>query len=147
MQVSHSRIQTFEQCPYKYKLRYLDSIETLPDDKHDNALYLGTALHECIQVGISEAIDGYFKNYPVISDEIVTEAIKLEIMGKKARQTVPEDGQAEVELNTPDFKGFIDWLVPTEKPYQYDLYDFKYSNNEQNYMDSDQLHLYKYYFS
>ena len=157
MQTSHSRINTFEQCPYKFKLHYLDGVETLPDDKPDNALYLGTALHECIQIGISEAVEGYFRQYPIINDEIVTEAIKLEIMGKKARQTVPEDGQAEVELNTPDFKGFIDWLVParTEQliagehqiiPYQFDLYDFKYSNNEKNYMDSDQLHLYKYFF-
>ena len=157
MQISHSRIETFNKCPYKYKLRYIDDVTVIADDKPDNALYLGTALHECIQKSIPEAIEGYFSNYPIISDEIITEAIKLEIMGEKARQTVPEDGIAEVELNTPDFKGFIDWLVParTEEklggehqiiPYQFDLYDFKYTNNEQNYMDSDQLHLYKYYF-
>ena len=157
MQVSHSRIETFNKCPFQFKLRYLDNLQTLPDDTADNALYLGTALHECIQIGVPEAVQGYFKNYPIISDEIITEAIKLEIMGNKARQTVPEDGKAEVELNTPDFKGFIDWLVParTEEklggehqiiPYQFDLYDFKYSNNEANYMDSDQLHLYKYFF-
>ena len=157
MQFSHSRIETFNKCPYKYKLRYIDEMSTLPDDKADNALYLGTALHECIQNSVSEAIEGYFRQYTVISDEIVNEAIKLEIMGKKARETVPSDGIAEVEINTPDFKGFIDWLVParTEEklggeyqiiPYQFDLYDFKYTNNEKNYMDSDQLHLYKYYF-
>ena len=157
MQTSHSRIETFEKCPYQYKLRYVDQVETIPDDAPDNALYLGTALHECIQVGVSEAIQGYFRQYPIISDEIITEAIKLEIMGNKARETVPSDGVAEVEINTPDYKGFIDWLVParTEQtiagehqiiPYQFDLYDFKYSNNEKNYMDSDQLHLYKYYF-
>lgn len=157
MQTSHSRIETFEKCPYKYKLRYLDELRTLSDDAPDNALYLGTALHECIQNNISDAIEGYFRNYSVISDEVITEAIKLEIMGKKARQAVPQDGEAEVELNTPDFKGFIDWLVParTEEklggkhqiiPYQFDLYDFKYTNNDNNYMDSDQLHLYKYYF-
>lgn len=151
MQVSHSRIQTFEKCPYQFKLRYLDSLETLPDDAPDNALYLGTALHTGIQVGVDEAIKEYYSNYPIISDDIITEAMKLEIMIQKARQIVPEDGQAEVEINTPDFKGFIDWLVPAKSehqilPYRYDLYDFKYSNNEQNYMDSDQLHLYKYFF-
>ena len=157
MQYSHSRIQTYEQCPYKYKLRYIDGLTTLPDDAADNALYLGTALHECIQVGVPEAIEGYFKNYPIISDEIITEAIKLEIMGNKARQIVPFDGQAEVLISNKDFKGFIDWLVPARTetrlggeyqviPYVYDLYDFKYSNNEASYMDSDQLHLYKYYF-
>lgn len=157
MQVSHSRIETFNKCPYKYKLKYIDDLETLPDDAPDNALYLGTALHECIQIGVPEAIDGYFRKYPIISDEIITEAIKLEIMGNKAREAVPHDGQAEVFIVDKDFKGFIDWLVParTEEklcgahqiiPYQYDLYDFKYSNNERSYVDSDQLHLYKYYF-
>ena len=157
MQVSHSRIDTFDRCPYKYKLRYVDDLKVIPDDKPDNALYLGTALHECIQVGVPEAIEGYFRQYPIINDEIVTEAIKLEIMGNKARHTVPSDGQAEVFIADKDYKGFIDWLVParTEQtiagehqiiPYQFDLYDFKYSNNERSYMDSDQLHLYKYYF-
>ena len=157
MQVSYSRIETFNKCPYQFKLRYLDNLQTIPDDAADNALYLGTALHTGIQVGIDEAIQEYYSNYPIISDEIITEAMKLEIMIQKAKQIVPEDGQAEVELSTPDFKGFIDWLVParTEEklggehqiiPYQFDLYDFKYTNNEKNYMDSDQLHLYKYFF-
>ena len=157
MQVSYSRIETFNKCPYQFKLRYLDNIQTIPDDAADNALYLGTSLHTGIQVGIDEAIEEYFSNYPIISDEIITEAMKIEIMIQKAKHIVPEDGQAEVELSTPDFKGFIDWLVParTEEklggehqiiPYQFDLYDFKYTNNEKNYMDSDQLHLYKYFF-
>ena len=157
MQVSHSRIETVSKCPYKYKLRYLDNIKTLPDDAPDNALYLGTALHTATQVGVPEAIQEYYNFYPIISDEIITEAIKLEIMGQKAREAVPSDGQAEVFIVDKDFKGFIDWLVParTEQtiagehqiiPYQFDLYDFKYSNNERNYMTSDQLHLYKYYF-
>jgi phage nucleotide-binding protein len=157
MQFSHSRVECFNQCPYKYKLRYIDELSTLPDDAPDNALYLGTALHTAIQVHLPEAIEEFYSNYPVINDEIITEAIKLEIMGNKARQTVPEDGQAEVLISNKDFKGFIDWLVParTEQsiagehqiiPFQYDLYDFKYSNNDKRYMDSDQLHLYKYYF-
>ena len=157
MQVSHSRIETFAKCPYKYKLRYVDGVKVLPDDTPDNALYLGTALHECIQIGIPEAIESYFRQFPIISDEIITEGIKLEIMGQKAREAVPSDGQAEVFIADKDFKGFIDWLVParTEEklggehqiiPYQFDLYDFKYTNNERSYLASDQLHLYKYYF-
>jgi len=34
----------------------------------------------------------------------------------------------------------------SEVPNQYDIYDFKYSNNIKNYKQSDQLHLYKYFF-
>lgn len=42
MQVSHSRIEQFENCKFKYKLRYLDKIKTIPNDDPQNALFLGT---------------------------------------------------------------------------------------------------------
>lgn len=168
MQVSHSRIDCFHQCPRKFQLRYLDELETLPDDKPDNALYLGTALHTGLEIGVEEAIEQYYGNYPIITDDHINEAIKLEVMIRKAKQMIPE-GQNEVLIDDPDFKGFIDLLVPVEKVYDedpatwvdfgdgrglqkpflyevYDLYDFKYSNNKQNYLKSDQLHLYKYFF-
>lgn len=162
MQVSHSRVECFNSCPYKYKLRYLDGLKTIPDDAPDNALYLGTALHTGLEVGVEEAIEQYYSNYPIITDDHINEAIKLEAMIPKAMQMLPE-GQHEVLIDDPDFKGFIDLLVPVEEKIigeervwndgispmietVYDLYDFKYSNNKQNYLDSDQLHLYKYFF-
>lgn len=162
MQVSHSRIDCFYQCPRKFRLRYLDELETLPDDKPDNALYLGTALHTGLEIGVEEAIEQYYGNYPIITDDHINEAIKLEVMIRKAKQMIPE-GQNEVLIDDPDFKGFIDLLVPVEEKIigeervwndgispvvmsVFDLYDFKYSNNKQNYLKSDQLHLYKYFF-
>lgn len=169
MQVSHSRVECFNQCPRKYQLRYLDGLTTIPDDAADNALYLGTALHTGLEVGVEEAIQQYYSNYPIITDDHINEAIKLEAMIPKAQRMIPE-GQHEVLIDDPDFKGFIDLLVPVEpkkvwhgngeinrdgdecgyytfeKSGQFDLYDFKYSNNKQNYLDSDQLHLYKYFF-
>lgn len=161
MQVSHSRVETFNKCPFKYKMRYLDGLTTIPDDAPDNALYLGTALHTGIEIGVEEAIQQYYSNYPIITDDHINEAIKLEAMIPKAIKMLPE-GQHEVLIDDSDFKGFIDLLVPvgtglnldclkdpSKEPYEFqafDLYDFKYSNNKQNYLDSDQLHLYKYFF-
>ena len=146
MQVSHSRVECFNSCPYKYKLRYLDHLKTIPDDEPDNALYLGTALHTGLEVGVEEAIEQYYSNYPVITDDHINEAIKLEVMISKAKRMLPE-GKHEVLIEDPDFKGFIDLLVPVDEEHGvYDLYDFKYSNNKQNYLNSDQLHLYKYFF-
>lgn len=148
MQVSHSRIECFNQCPFKYKLRYLDGLTTLPDDAPYNALYLGTALHTGLEVGVEEAIAQYYSNYPIITDDHINEAIKLEAMIPKVMKMLPE-GQHEVLIDDPDFKGFIDLLVPVNELdglKVFDLYDFKYSNNKQNYLDSDQLHLYKYFF-
>ena len=149
MQVSHSRVECFHQCKRKFQMRYLEELKTIPDDKPDNALYLGTALHTGLEIGVEEAIQQYYSNYPIITDEHIHEAMKLEVMIPKARQMVPK-GQNEVLIDDPDFKGFIDLLVPVSDPedpfYEYDIYDFKYSNNKQNYLNSDQLHLYKYFF-
>ena len=148
LQVSHSRVDCFHQCKQKFKFRYIDELTTIPDDKPDNALYLGTALHTGLEIGVDEAIQQYYSNYPIITDEHINEAIKLEVMIPKAKAMIP-DGQNEVLIDDPDFKGFIDLLVPVHFVSGitvYDIYDFKYSNNKQNYLNSDQLHLYKYFF-
>lgn len=152
MQVSHSRIEQFENCKFKYKLRYLDKIKTIPNDDPQNALFLGTALHTGIEKNVDEAIKQYYMSYPVITDAHVNEATKLESLLPKAAALIPE-GEHEVKLENEHFIGFIDLLAPAtvfergvEVPNQYDLYDFKYSNNVSNYMDSRQLHEYKYFF-
>ena len=148
MKVSHSRVSCFENCPYKYKLRYIDKLETIPDTDAGNALYLGTALHTGLEVNVEAAIAQYYSNYPIITDDHINEAIKLEVMIPKAKSMIPY-GKNEVLIDDPDFKGFIDLLVPIESEdgmMVYDIYDFKYSNNKKNYLDSGQLHLYKYFF-
>ena len=46
MRMSFSRVETFVNCPYRFKLRYLDKLETLPEwDDPANPLIIGTALH------------------------------------------------------------------------------------------------------
>ena len=129
-------------------MRYLEKLKTIPDDDPTNALYLGTALHTGLEIGTEEAIRQYYSNYPIITDDHIHEAMKLEVMIPKAKAMIP-DGQNEVLIDDPDFKGFIDLLVPVAEDGGieiYDMYDFKYSNNKQNYLNSDQLHLYKYFF-
>lgn len=154
--VSHSKVETFESCPYRYDLRYNQEIRTIPSDNADNALFLGTALHTGLEKDVQTAIHEYFMSYPVISNAQVNEAMKLEVMIPKAAAMIPP-GEHEVKIEDDDFIGFIDLLVPakTEQklggehqviPNVYDLYDFKYSNNVSKYKDSPQLHLYKYFF-
>ena len=162
MQVSHSRIETFRKCPYQYKLRYKDNLTTLPTDDPTSALILGHALHTGIEKNVEAAIEEYYNAYPVITDNHVNEALKLEYWLPKIKEALPKDGIHELKIEDEDFIGFIDYLVKVdEQPINqlegfgfysnsaieyYDLYDFKYSNNIRNYMDSEQLHLYKYYF-
>ena len=113
MQVSHSRIDTFEGCPFRYDLRYNQGIKTIPPDEADNALFLGTALHTGLEKGVEAAIHEYFMQYPIITDAHINEAIKLEVMIAKAAELLPE-GEFEVNISDDDFTGFIDLLAPVE---------------------------------
>lgn len=153
MQVSYSRVSCHETCPYQFKLRYVDKLKTLPTDDPQSALVLGHALHTGIEKNVTAAIEEYYGAYPIIDDRHITEAMKLEYLIPKVKAVLPE-GEHEVKIETDDFIGFIDLLVPSEYngtcsgyPYEdYDIYDFKYSNNVDNYMESAQLHLYKHFF-
>lgn len=158
MQVSYSRVSTYKKCPYQYFLRYREKFEVIPTDDPQSALILGHALHTGIEKDVQAAIDEYFKAYPIISDYHVDEAIKLEYLIPKVKAALPK-GEHEVKIEDEDFIGYIDLLAPMgwiskdsfNNPYDedvniYDLYDFKYSNNVRSYMNSAQLHLYKYYF-
>ena len=145
MQFSHSRVECFNNCPYQYKLRYIDNLKTLPDYEPQDALILGTALHTCIEKDIPTAIQEYYNSYPIITDLHINEAIKLETMLKKAREVLPiEYAIFELPVDIGHYKGFIDMLVPNDDG-TYDMYDFKYSNNIDKYMKSPQLSIYKYY--
>lgn len=173
MQVSYSRVSTFTNCPYQFKLRYLDKLEPIFNLDPANALVLGTAMHTGIEEDVLTAIKGYYSNYPSVTPAMINEAIKLEVMIEKARQVLPK-GIYELKLETEDFVGYIDLLVKVDEKrkilvpsgrinpntgevmgyekedYQmneiYDLYDFKYSNNVKNYLGSGQLHIYKSFF-
>ena len=171
--LGYSAVSTFENCPYQYKLRYIDNVEMLDDYDPADALKIGTALHRGIEVDTSTAIQEYYNSYPVISDQHINEAIKLETLIPKVKEVIPE-GQHEVFFEYGAFKGTIDLLVPSELtleekddicfncgkecdyensgqcPYgkyhgYYNIYDFKYSNNIERYMQSAQLHVYKYF--
>lgn len=150
MRYSYSRIDCWKKCPYQYKLRYVDKLKTLPDQSADNALYLGTAIHSAFETGrVDDAIKSYRSNYNIITDANITEEIKLEYLIPKVLELLPE-AECEVEIKTNDFIGYIDRLVYLFTDEQgiahYEIWDYKYSNNIDRYLESGQLHLYKYYF-
>lgn len=148
-QVSHSRIESFGQCPYKYKLRYIDKLEVIKDTEPNNALYCGTAMHEGIEKGVKEGLASYFANYPIVDDLQINEAIKIEYLVPKVQAIVKKLTNRPVfeqKIDTPDFIGFIDLLVPLNDKGDWALYDFKYSNHVDRYLESGQLHEYKYFF-
>ena len=44
---SHSRLSSFEQCPFKYKCRYIDKLK--PDIKTTIEGFLGNAVHSTLE--------------------------------------------------------------------------------------------------
>lgn len=142
---SYSSVQTFWDCPFHYKLRYIDRLETKPDTNPSSALYEGTAIHEAIEKrSITEGLNSYKSNYPVLGKEHEFEMYKLEKTMEKAIQQVPH-GEYEFKLLNDYFVGYVDMLVKVSDDV-YDLYDFKYSQNVDNYMKSGQIHIYKYFY-
>lgn len=150
MRVSYSQIGTFEQCPYKWYLHYVEGMETIIDKQPNDALVLGNALHKGLETrSVDEAIRYYRENMNVGSDLCVHEEMKLRAMVAKGLEFVP-DGLHETPLEIEgEFKGFIDLLVPVEgQPSVFDMYDYKYANakSADKYRESSQLSVYKYYF-
>ena len=152
MQISYSRVGCYANCPYQYKLRYLDRLKTLPDQDPTNALYLGTAIHLAFETGsVEKAIESYRSNYYILSDLHINEEIKLEHLIPKVLKLLPE-AECEVEISTDDFIGYIDRLEHLYKDENgvdhYAIWDYKYCNpkSTDRYLQSAQLHLYKYYF-
>ena len=148
-QYSYSRVSLFEDCPHHFKLRYIDKLTELPNYDAANALTIGKALHTGIENDIQTAIDYYFNSFPVLTDRMVEEAMKLEILIPKVQAYLDGlfDGWElihEYEIDKPDYKGFVD-LIAVANDGQCMVIDFKYSNHIKNYLDSSQLHIYKDY--
>lgn len=147
MQFSYSRVDCYSNCNYLYYLRYVLKLKTYDDYDPSSPLTLGTALHKGIETNVKDAIQEYYKSYPVITDKHVEEAIKLEYLIPKVIEildTYYPDGKHEVKIETKSFIGFIDYLYPVGDG-TYGIIDFKYSNNVDRYMLSKQLHVYKWY--
>ena len=124
----------------------MDNVKVLKSDEHNNALFLGCAIHKGLEFDINKAREEYLANYNVINDLHINEIIKMDELIPRVKKLLPL-GEYEVKIENDDFIGFIDLLVPVKEDGQvFDIYDFKYSNNVEHYLNSRQLHLYKYFF-
>ena len=142
---SYSKVSCWWQCPYLYKLKYIDKLEEKFDEDPRNALLLGTAIHEGIETqDIDKAINEYLSKYKEITPQHELEVLKLKTILPIAIKQIPR-GLNEEKILYHDFIGFIDLLVEVEDGV-YDLYDYKYSANIDGYTKSGQIHLYKYFF-
>ena len=140
MRYSYSNISTFSQCPYRWKLQYVDRLKTIPDTNADCALWLGLGLHKGIETGSVEAgIEEYKSHFNILTDEHINWIIQLEYQIPRVIELLPKGGEHELEIKTDGFIGFIDYVCDDT------LFDFKFSNNVDGYTKSPQLSIYKHY--
>ena len=121
-----SAITQYQMCPYKYKLQYVDKLETIPAYEPDNALILGTAIHLGCETGsITEMTKYYYSQYPIISDLHINEIIKLEYLLPQVLDFIKQFPKIEheVEFEVGAFHGTADLLVHNEDG-TVDLYDY-----------------------
>ena len=147
MRVSHSRVDLYKRCHFHYRLKYIDKFTQLDEHKADSPLTIGNALHYGLEVGSkSKMIDYYYSQFPVKTDKTINEAIKLELAFDKVMPILNSINikHQEYVIEEPEFKGIVD-LITENDDGTVDIFDFKYSNNVDNYMDSPQLHIYQYY--
>ena len=141
MRLSYSSVSTFNQCPYRWKLRYVDELKTLPNQDADNALILGSALHKGIETTVEEGVQLYLDHFYVVTDLVINWSLQLEYWIPKVKELLPP-GRNEVRVSTNDYIGFVDYVSNDGT-----IYDYKFSNsrNWDKYLESRQLHVYKYF--
>jgi hypothetical protein len=120
-------------------LQYKERLKTLPETNADNPLWLGLGLHKGIECGVEAGIAEYKSHFNIIKDDHINWINQLEYQIPRVIELLPEGGEHELEIKTDDFVGYIDYVCGDT------LYDFKFSNNIDNYLTSPQLSIYKYY--
>lgn len=146
IQASYSRISCFNHCKQQYKYRYIDKINLLKVPEPDNALIIGNTLHLALETNLETAKRFYLNTYPVVNNNMIDELIKLEILVSKVKDILSTVNiyKQEFKISNSRFVGIVD-LITKNDDNTIDIFDFKYSNNVNNYLESAQLHIYKYF--
>ena len=156
---SHSKISTFEQCPLRFKYRYIDKI--YPDIEKSIEAHLGSAVHDSLEWLYLEVKEG---KIPIIDNLIVKYSefwkkdfspnliiVKKELTAKDyfnkgikflldyyTKHQPFQDGTLELEkeiwLNLDNkgqykIKGFIDRLVKNPETGEFEIHDYKTANS------------------
>jgi putative RecB family exonuclease len=155
---SHSRLSTFEQCPLKFKFKY---IEKIPELKKSIESCLGKAVHGTLEWlylnakegkirEIEEVIQQYVKNWEENYDPqtmIVNQGLSKEDYFNKGvafllnyytanrpfdDNTLEVEKRIVVELDEQGeykIQGFIDRLAYNLEKNRYEIHDYKTANN------------------
>ena len=64
-------------------MHYLEGLETIFNCDPTNALINGLALHKGMETDVETAIDEFLNSYPVVTDELINESIKIRLILQK----------------------------------------------------------------
>jgi len=155
---SHSRLSSFEQCPLKFKYRYIDKI--IPEIEKTIEIHLGSTVHNVLEWIYTQVQNN---KLPTIDETIVHYANKWEenykpeiVIVKKALSSKDyfekgiqfllnyytkhqpfDDNTIEIEkkilINLDEqgrykLQGFIDRLVHNKETNEYEVHDYKTAN-------------------
>jgi putative RecB family exonuclease len=153
---SHSKLSTFEQCPFKFKLRYIDKI--IPEIEKSIEAHLGTSIHETLEWLYLEVLK--LKKIPSL-DEVITfysnrwqDNFNDKILIVREKMTSKDyfdkgikflidyylkhepfqDGTIELEkeinlkLGEHKIKGFVDRIVKNPETEEIEIHDYKTGN-------------------
>ena len=154
---SHSKLSTFEQCPLKYKFKYIDKIK--PEIEKTIEAHLGSAVHNSLEwlyntvkddkkvPTIDELITNYSVNWQdEFSNEILIVKKEMSakdyfnkgvqfLLGYYTKNQPFKDGTIEcekrivIELDeNTKIQGFIDRLVHNIETGKFEVHDYKTSN-------------------
>ena len=154
---SHSKLSTYEQCKYKYKLKYIDKIPS-PVEKSIEA-HLGTCVHDALEWLYKEVISGslptmedvieryastwkeeYKDSFIIVKQDLTAQnyfdkGVKFLIDYYMKHQPF-EDGTLELEkkiwINLTEEHsviGYIDRLVYNKDKKRYEIHDYKTANS------------------
>jgi putative RecB family exonuclease len=153
---SHSKLSSFEQCPYKFKLRYIDKI--IPEVEKSIEAHLGTSVHETLEWIYLEVIK--VKRVPTLDEVIVfysnrwQDGFSEDILIVKENMSAKDyfnmgvrflidyythhqpfqDGTLElekqiiIELGEHKIRGFIDRLSKNPETGEIEIHDYKTGN-------------------
>ncbi|HMA83032.1 MAG TPA: PD-(D/E)XK nuclease family protein [Candidatus Thermoplasmatota archaeon] len=133
MQYSYSRLSTFKQCPFKYKLKYIDKIDPIIKDTIET--FLGTIVHQTLEqlyqnllTGCITSLDDlliffYHKWYENWNDEIliVKKKYSMECYQSRGKQFITDYYHQYMPFNktkTISVEDRIIFYLDAEKNYQ-----------------------------
>ena len=150
---SHSKLSTFEQCPHKFRLRYIKKI--IPEVEKSIEAHLGNAVHEALEwlylevmkakeiPTIDELIifyanrwqDAYDDSFTIVRKDMTAKdyfnmGVKF-LIDYHTKHSPFQDGTLEVEkkirldLGKHQIIGYIDRLVKNPMTGDFEIHDYK----------------------